>query len=234
MKKLLILLLLPMLVFASGDDDDGAIATATAGADAAATAGATATATGGNLIGGDLIGGDTSISTGGNRAFAFSHSLGDVDINECIVTKQTGTFVISWQGYDYNVWCMGEVYDAKGLYDMAALMRCDVPLVRGHFSTDAECLVANTMPMVSVATAPPAAPPVEVVASSEYRERESEHEGQFEGLVDRINKMEAEKDANVRRYNRDQAEQATLKQADREYAQQTLDDLAEYRTNEPQ
>lgn len=231
MRKLLILLLLPILVFASDDDDVGAIADASAAADALATASAVNNVTNSSMSGSDV---NITGSSHSSRAFAFSHSLGDVDINECIVTKQTGTFIISWQGYDYNVWCMGEVYDAKGLYDMAALMRCDVPLVRSHFTTDAECLVANTVPMVPVATASPASAPVEVTASPEYRERESEHEDQFEGLVDRIDKMEAEKNANVIRYNRDQAQLQAQKQADREYAQQTLEQLKAVRGDDTQ
>lgn len=98
-----------------------------------------------SVTGGDMIGGDTSLSTGNNKAFAFSHSLGDVDINQCIVSKQTGSFIVSWQGYDYNAWCMGEVYDAKGLFKMGAMMRCDIPVIREHFETDYDCLEANTV-----------------------------------------------------------------------------------------
>ena len=97
-----------------------------------------------NVTGGDMvnqIAGDSYSS----RAYGFSHSLGDVDINQCIVSKQTGTFIISWQGYDYNAWCMGEVYDAKGLFKMGAMMRCDIPVIREHFETDYDCLSANTV-----------------------------------------------------------------------------------------
>lgn len=97
-----------------------------------------------NVTGGDMvnqIAGDSYSS----RAYGFSHSLGDVDINQCIVSKQTGSFIVSWQGYDYNAWCMGEVYDAKGLWNMGALMRCDIPVIRAHFETDYDCLEANTV-----------------------------------------------------------------------------------------
>ena len=132
--------------FASGRDDDVlAQADATATASASADAVANATVQGGDLIGGDMIGGDTSISTGGNRAFAFSHGLGDVDINQCIVTKQTGTFIVSWQGYDYNLWCMGEVFDAKGLFKMGAEMRCDIEPIASKFEFREDCLAANTV-----------------------------------------------------------------------------------------
>ena len=50
--------------------------------------------------------------------------------------------------------------------------------------------------------------------------------------MDRVTKIEVEKAANVRRYNRDQAKEAQKQDDDRAYAQQTLEDLAEYR-NEP-
>lgn len=105
----------------------------------------TTNVTGGNMTGGDMIGGDTNVSTGGNRAFAFSHSLGDVDINQCIVSKQTGTFIVSWQGYDYNLWCMGEVFDAKGLFKMGAEMRCDIEPIYSKFEFREDCLLANTV-----------------------------------------------------------------------------------------
>lgn len=81
-----------------------------------------------------------------SKAFVMgSHSLGDVDINQCIVTHQKGSFVVSWQGYDYNLWCMGEVFDAKGLPKMGAMMRCDIDEIRRHFSSDVSCLIANTV-----------------------------------------------------------------------------------------
>jgi len=128
--------------WATGDDDDGATATATAGADAAATAGATASATGGDLIGGDVIGGDTSISTGSNRAYAFSHSLGDVDINEgqnCMGSEQWGTFVVSRQTNELNPWCAALFYELNGRHGFAAKMRCDIKMIRDKYLTDEEC-----------------------------------------------------------------------------------------------
>jgi hypothetical protein len=95
-----------------------------------------------NVTGGDMV---NQIAGDSSRAYGFSHSLGDVDINQCIVSKQTGSFIVSWQGYDYNAWCMGEVYDAKGLFKMGAMMRCDIPVIRAHFETDYDCLLANTV-----------------------------------------------------------------------------------------
>jgi len=129
-------------VWASGDDDDGATATATAAADAAANAGATATAATGDLIGGDMIGGDTSINTGSNRAYAFSHSLGDVDINEgqnCMGSEQWGTFVVSRQTNELNPWCAALFYELNGKHDFAAKMRCDIKEISNKYLTAEEC-----------------------------------------------------------------------------------------------
>lgn len=180
---------------ASGDDDDvlaqaDAAATASASADAVANA----TLTGGDLIGGDLIGGDTNVSTGGNRTYAFAHGLGDVDINQCIVTKQTGTFIVSWQGYDYNLWCMGEVFDAKGLFKMGAEMRCDIPPIASKFEFREDCLAANTVDQ-EITQSPQLAQLYEQAARHE--EEEEEHDQRLEQvqmeqaiLMERLNEYE--------------------------------------------
>ncbi len=97
-----------------------------------------------NVTGGDMvnqIAGDSYSS----KAFGFSHSLGDVDINQCIVSTQKGSFIVSWQGYDYNLWCMGEVFDAKGLFKMGAEMRCDIEPISSKFEFREDCLLANTV-----------------------------------------------------------------------------------------
>jgi hypothetical protein len=164
---------------ATGDDDDvlaQADATATAGAEAVVNS----TLTGGDLIGGDVIGGDTSISTGSNRAYAFSHGLGDVDINQCIVTKQTGTFIVSWQGYDYNLWCMGEVFDAKGLFKMGAEMRCDIPPIASKFEFREDCLAANTVDQEITESPQLTALYNQAARFEEHEEIEEQHDDELE------------------------------------------------------
>ncbi len=142
--RLIALILVVLLVLVTikaalaSDDDDGQSQwqTQTQGQNQSATANVTDS----SVVSQTVEGGSYS-----SRAYGFSHSLGDVDINQCIVSKQTGTFIVSWQGYDYNLWCMGEVFDSKGLWDMGALMRCDIPVIRSHFETDYDCLQANTV-----------------------------------------------------------------------------------------
>ncbi len=135
----------------ASDRDD---ATATATADAAAAASATATMTGGDLIGGDVIGGDTAISTGSNRAYAFSHSLGDVDINEgqnCMGSEQWGTFVVSRQTNELNPWCAALFYELNGRHGFAAKMRCDIKEIRSKYLTDEECWLDQELAPVTAA-----------------------------------------------------------------------------------
>lgn len=133
---LLVLFLIgPPAALASGDDDRGPNVDVVTDV----TTDVTTNVTGGDMV--NQIDGDSYSS----RAYGFSHSLGDVDINQCIVTKQTGTFIVSWQGYDYNLWCMGEVFDAKGLFKMGAEMRCDIPPISSKFEFRDDCLQANTV-----------------------------------------------------------------------------------------
>lgn len=181
---LLVLFLIgpPAALASGGDDDDGATATATAGADAAAQAGATATATAGDLIGGDMIGGDTSINTGSNRAYAFSHSLGDVDINEgqnCMGSEQWGTFVVSRQTNELNPWCAALFYELNGRHAFAAKMRCDIKAIRSKYLTDDECWLDQEL--TPVAAAPELAELYDQAARyEEHQVIEDEHDEELE------------------------------------------------------
>jgi len=96
-----------------------------------------------NVEGASLTGGDVNFS--GSRAYAFGNSLGDVDINDCLASKQWNTPLFGRQDTAPNLWCMGESYDARGLYKMAARMRCKIQLIRSDFATDEDCWAENTV-----------------------------------------------------------------------------------------
>jgi hypothetical protein len=100
------------------------------------------------LTGGDqsLIGGDNINNLGGGDSLglAFAHALGDVDINDCLASTQWGTIIVSKQKVVPNMWCMGEVYDRKGMFELAAISRCSVPAIRAWFTSDLDCKNANT------------------------------------------------------------------------------------------
>ena len=127
----------------------------------------------------------STVTTGSSTAFGFAHSLGDVDINQCLASTQWGTILVSAQKVVLNLWCAGEVFDAKGLPAMAAIMRCDIPEIKRHFNTQAECIAANTVTV----------PMSEVVISPEHYEEEEEwHEEQLQMQQDydeRIERLEA-------------------------------------------
>lgn len=86
-----------------------------------------------------------SVTTGSSRAYGLSHSLGDVDINDCLASTQWGTIIVSRQRVVLNRWCAAEVYDFKGLHDMAALMRCGIPEIAEYFGSESACIEANTV-----------------------------------------------------------------------------------------
>jgi len=90
----------------------------------------------------ELVGGDVSHSS---RALGLGRSSFDVDINDCRESTSWDTVLVGKQGVRLNPWCAAEVYEAKGLFHMAALMRCDIPEVAKHFSTADECVIANTV-----------------------------------------------------------------------------------------
>jgi hypothetical protein len=94
------------------------------------------------VITGDMIGGDTNVSTGGNKTFAFSHSLGDVDINEgqnCLGSEAWGTFIVSRQTNELNPWCAALFYELNGKHDFAAKMRCDIKEIRKKYTNNEDC-----------------------------------------------------------------------------------------------
>lgn len=134
--------------------------------------------------------GDTNLSYGGSRAYGFSHGLGDVAINQCLATQQWGSIIVSRQKVVLNRWCASEVYDAKGLHEVAARMRCTIPEVASLFASESGCLAAN---MVTPAPVPPEPPPVvsvpapmpvEEIVEEVLAAVEEQHEEQMEMVVD--------------------------------------------------
>lgn len=102
------------------------------------------------VTGAVTVGGDKS------KAFGLGRSSFDVDINDCRESTSWDTVLVGKQGVRLNPWCAAEVYEAKGLFHMAALMRCDIPEIAEHFLTADECVIANTVThAVTHAPAPP-------------------------------------------------------------------------------
>ena len=124
-----------------------------------------------------------SVFNGGD-AFAFAHALGDVDINDCLASTQWGTILVSKQKVVLNAWCAAEVYDAKGMYEMAAMMRCNVPAIIAEFDSEAECERLNTFH-----PPPPMSEPATDIHNELYMQ-EQMHDEQLDEVLVRLEQLE--------------------------------------------
>jgi len=82
---------------------------------------------------------DVTVAGDSSRAYGFSHGLGDVDINDCIVSKQWGSILLSHQYYKYNIWCMANQLDKAGQHDAAAKLRCQIPTIKKTWPDRSTC-----------------------------------------------------------------------------------------------
>ncbi len=179
----------------------------------------------------NMTGGDTTLtnSAGGNSSRAYGFGLGDVDIAQCYRSYQ----LLIWQDSKINPFCVADAYDQKGLHMMAAVIRCDIGFIRKHFDTDSACLSANTMAVAVVlpelgALYDQAAKDVKQTHDDdddERREQIEEAQGTLRSLEARLDQADANRRANIARYEREQAQL-------RQYAQDALDKLPEQQ-NEP-
>lgn len=145
----------------------------------------------GDTIVGETIVGNTTVGGNSTRAYAFSHGLGDVDIADCLASKQFGTILFSSQNVMLNKWCAAEIYDAKGLYEMAAMMRCDIKEVAKHFATPEQCIKANTVTI-------PAPPPVH----NDCRDDCEDSLEQVVSLAERVDALEKKRQQDYERTRR--------------------------------
>lgn len=138
-----------------------------------------------------IVGGSTVLSRvdgDESTALAFAHALGDVDINDCLASTQWGSILLSRQKVVLNLWCAAETYDAKAMHHMAALMRCDMKEISRHFTTDIDCIRANTF----------TPPPPDVTGEADavdfpamvFSEVEEDHDESIRELEARLEKIE--------------------------------------------
>ncbi len=177
----------------------------------------------GSCNGGDAIvttGDNTAENTssiGGSRAYGLSFSMGDVAIEDCRESTQGSIVMVwSWQNVRLNPWCAAEVYDAKGLHEVAALIRCDIKEIRDLFESQDECLKKNTVSF-EVPRGTPETSHEEVDLSpilSSLSELES-----------RYSELQKEYDALTASQARSRANAARVAQADRDDAQRLLEAL---------
>ena len=209
MKRLFLLLLLSPAALAGGPDIEQNTTTDVVVGDSV-------------LTGGDNTANNVA-SIEGSKAYGFSHSLGDVDINQCLASKQWGTILISNQKLVLNKWCVAESYDARGLYEMAARVRCDIPEIAKHFDTTKECRKANTVTVPE----PPPPPP----AASHDEDEEDAHDALLARLeaIESARDNEAQRARSAAREAQKAAQETRQAEIDRkEYAQQLIEELKEW------
>jgi len=177
----------------------------------------------------DVLTGDTTVDTvvsRNSRVLSLGRSSFDTDINDCRESTAFDTPLFGRQGVRLNPWCAAEVYDAKGMHQMAALVRCDIKEIKKHFATSTECVKANTM---TVQPLPP--PPLPVAVEIDDDEEDDKHTD----LLARVEQLEEKRQADARnasearrQANAARQEQQEWEQEQRAYAAQAIADLKEY------
>ncbi len=183
--------------YASERDGTSADADARATADAVSTASAVATGGGGDAV--------VNSST---RAYSVGGS--DMDIRDCIATH--AVLFGLWQGTHINKPCIAARMDAAGKYEEAAKMRCSMHSFKKVYGRGQKCIDA----VILTAPPDPPEPPATLTLTppEEYEDDDDEDDREYSDLEARLDAMDAERAANVKRYIRDQAAQ---KKADEEF-----------------
>jgi hypothetical protein len=202
MIRTIIILLLPALAFAGGRNSDEVDVdvsnTVNVGGDTVNVGGDTVNV-GGPTVNTEV--GPTTVNAGDvalnsdSKSFAFAHGLGDVDIAQCLGSEQWGTVIISRQYLELNKWCAAEVYDAKGLYKMAAVLRCDIKEIKKHFNSPEECVEANTLHPVIVTQAPEEPEVIVIEPPEELQEAHVEQQMALETIEQKVAALEVKQRA---------------------------------------
>ena len=213
-----VMVLLIMCSTAGSSDDRG---TATADATADATAAATASSLSDSTSAASAVGGDQT-----SRALALSQSLGDVDIEGCVVTEQWGIIVYQRQNWDYDPWCLAAILDQQGLHKEAAQMRCSDKDTEKLYGKET-CIKTLTFLPTSYSPAIVATPNQPVATQQEdcCNEDEDEdevdkHHQQIEALTNRLDKYESDRQSSANAYRRQQQQQQEQYEEVQEFQEQ--------------
>ena len=209
-----VMVLLIMCSTAGSSDDRG---TATADATADATAAATASSLSDSTSAASAVGGDQT-----SRALALSQSLGDVDIEGCVVTEQWGIIVYQRQNWDYDPWCLAAILDQQGLHKEAAQMRCSDKDTEKLYGKET-CIKTLTFLPTSYSPAIVATPNQPVATQQEdccNEDEVDEHHQQIEALTNRLDKYESDRQSSANAYRRQQQQQQEQYEEVQEFQEQ--------------
>ena len=213
MIRTIIILLLPTIALASGRENEVDVDvgnTVNVGGDTVNVGGSTLNSSVGDTV---VDAGDVALNSD-SKSFAFAHGLGDVDIADCLGSAQWGTIIVSRQYLELNKWCAAEVYDAKGLYQMAAIVRCDIKEIKKHFTNQENCIEANTVQPIPVATMAPEPEVIVVEPPEELQEAHVEQQMALNSVEAKLAQLERQQ----RKTQRELVER-------RKIAQETLEKL---------
>lgn len=193
----------------------------------------------------DITGGDIDVTTGDvvvnpgdvnvnpvtefhnkSKVLSLGRSSFDTDINDCRESTAFDTPIFGRQNVRLNPWCAAEVYDAKGMYKMAAILRCDIREIKEHFATKDECLEANTY---NLPEAPETTPPVDWTYISEVDSRLEEEEERRTSLEERLAELEAKREADAKRAASYARSQRAFEEEQKQQAMDALSALEKYK-----
>ena len=169
---------------------------------------------GGTEIGATTVGGN-SLDIAGDKTFAVGGSSFDVDINQCLASKATNIVVVGWQTLKENPTCIADGLDARGNHEAAAKVRCSsVKTIYETFPDFDKCVAAVTM------TAPV------MVLEESHRDRDEEsHDNEVQDLQQQMAMFIEDHRVAIAEASRFASQVRQEKAADREYAQQLIEQI---------
>jgi len=112
----------------------------------------------------------------GNPAFAEEGP----DLSHCVEDARTNILIIGFDRHKLNYGCAADAYQAAGMYEMAAKMRCKIPEIRHRFLEIPDCVEANKFI------------PQDEESAVEYAQVEERHEEDVQLLRQHVQQLENE------------------------------------------
>jgi hypothetical protein len=167
-------------------------------------------------------GNSQQVNMGSSRAMGFG--MGDVDINQCYRSR---SWSVLYQDTQPNYWCFANDLDARGNHEAAARVRCSIKKYARIFESQEQCLALSL-------TAVPE--PVAPVIDDDDEDQHEVYERDLAEFESRVVRLEQNREAEAKRSlaaaqaaRKAAAEVEAKQRADREYAQQTLEDLKQWK-----
>lgn len=133
------------------------------------------------------------------KTFAFSNSLGDVDIAGCLGSTQWATPIFSKQGLVINWPCMAEFYLRNQKYELAAMAICNTEIVKefggkgiSKEQAEASCEEAHSFGPTLADLEPAAAAPSFFESAENHQEDVSQIQMQQQALQEEVQDLRSQ------------------------------------------